>query len=461
MRLVFAITGAASGAQWQAVATQLNTATDDGRIIEGAGFSWREPPLALMYQGVLADGHEGSIQAGTITRIWTEGDLVMAEGSYLDTPEAQAVAGLVGDEATATGLSVSVDLSIQKAVQTLVFPGEAIAEEDTAEQTGEDVVVEIPVIDTANEVFKVQESKMIGLTIVSQPAFDKPVMITNLAWEQPTPEPVAAAAGQDVRMALAVILERLEEDTVFVTELLEALKPPEEEPVAITAAANGAPLVPPNEWFSVPEPDAPTALVITDDGQVYGHLAYWDSCHTGHQGRCLAPPRNASGDYPLFNLGEVETTDGMVTVGQLTIDADHPELELSASQAKDHYAHTALAVADVHIVDGEHGPWLSGAIRPDAEPEKIRVLRASKLSGDWRPWHGSLELIAALATNSPGYPVPRALLAAASNGEPEAVALVSAGAIPPTPLTEDEALRGIRVWGARADGVPGLLKLVG
>jgi hypothetical protein len=232
------------------------------------------------------------------------------------------------------------------------------------------------------------------------------------------------------------------------------------EPSALTAAA---PVVPPREWFDMPEPDAPTPLTITDEGQVYGHLAYWGECHTGHQGRCVEPPANPSGEYPWFNLGEVKTSDGMVTVGQLTLKADHADLPLDLRHARDHYAHTALAAADVHASDGEWGIWLAGALRPDASEEAVRVLRASKLSGDWRPTPDGLELIAALATNAPGFPVPRALLAAGSDGEPEIVALVAAGTIPPqlrrAEPTDEAQDRRLRVLGARAKGVEALAEL--
>src|SRR5699024_2185135 len=43
--------------------------------------------------------------------------------------------------------------------------------------------------------------------------------------------------------------------------------------------ASAAPIEPPQEWFYKPEADGPTALTITDDGRVYGHLATWDTCH--------------------------------------------------------------------------------------------------------------------------------------------------------------------------------------
>ena len=64
---------------------------------------------------------------------------------------------------------------------------------------------------------------------------------------------------------------------------------------ALTAAAAGlVPVTPPADWFAVPEPNAPTALTITADGQVYGHAALWNTCHTGHPGCCTVAPRSRS-----------------------------------------------------------------------------------------------------------------------------------------------------------------------
>ena len=48
-----------------------------------------------------------------------------------------------------------------------------------------------------------------------------------------------------------------------------------------TLTASVAPLKPPREWFERPEAREPTPLTFTADGQIYGHLATWDTCHRG------------------------------------------------------------------------------------------------------------------------------------------------------------------------------------
>ena len=183
--------------------------------------------------------------------------------------------------------------------------------------------------------------------------------------------------------------------------------------------ASAAPLKPPRAWFEKPEPDQPTPVTITADGQVYGHLALWDSCHTGFLSstfnECVKPPRSASG-YQWFNSGALETDDGMVAVGALTYSGSHAPLALGLQAAAAHYDNTSKVGAYVTARDGRHGIWLTGALKSDLPPEGLRDLRANPPSGDWRPWNGGLEMIAALAVPVQGFPVPRSQLALSASG---------------------------------------------
>jgi hypothetical protein len=71
---------------------------------------------------------------------------------------------------------------------------------------------------------------------------------------------------------------------------------------------------------------------------------------------------------------------------------------------------------------------VAGAVRTDVTDGQVATLRASALSGDWRRIGAGLELVAALAVNTPGFPVPRARIKV---GQP--VALVAAGVLHPEP----------------------------
>ncbi|WP_143542544.1 MULTISPECIES: hypothetical protein [unclassified Rhodococcus (in: high G+C Gram-positive bacteria)] len=202
--------------------------------------------------------------------------------------------------------------------------------------------------------------------------------------------------------------------------------------------------------FTMPEPDELTALTVTDDGRVYGHLAQADSCHIGFADVCVSPPTSATG-YAYFHQGEISTTDGPLPVGKLTLGTGHAGMRQAACAAAEHYDNTGTAVAVVRCTDGLWGPWLSGRILPGIDDARIDELRRSGVSGDWRSiQRGSnkLELVAVLAVNVPGFPVPRTRALAASGMR----SLIAAG-IPPTRKRHDrptETKKSIDITQVRA-----------
>lgn len=198
----------------------------------------------------------------------------------------------------------------------------------------------------------------------------------------------------------------------------------QQERDGLTAAA-GPPLIPPRPWFEMEEPDEPTGWTVTADGQVFGHAAIYGTCHTGKPGRCVTPPKSAS-DYAYYKTGLTEVDDGeLIPTGRITLGTGHASLTASPAATAEHYDNTGSVVADVNIRDGKHGIWVSGALRPNVTPERIRELRGASLSGDWRNIRGGLEMLGLLAVNVPGFPVPQAM--AASGEEDEVLALVAAG----------------------------------
>lgn len=194
-----------------------------------------------------------------------------------------------------------------------------------------------------------------------------------------------------------------------------------------------APLKPPRDWFEIPEADQPTPLTFTADGQVYGHLAIWDTCHTGLMSgaytECVRAPRSRD-NYSMFHLGVLETDDGsMLPVGKVTFGTDHARPGLGLQAASSHYGDSGAVGAFVRAVDGQRGIWLSGALRSDLSREGLRDLRANPPSGDWRMFKSNLELIAALAVPVPALPIPRAQLAfsASVGGDLEVSSLILPG----------------------------------
>ena len=192
------------------------------------------------------------------------------------------------------------------------------------------------------------------------------------------------------------------------------------------------PLIPPREWFDSEEADEPTPLTITKEGQVFGHLALWDTCHTGFmQGgfsECVKAPRSVT-DYSFFHLGTLETDQGDVSVGKLTYDTSHAPLSANLQAASRHYDETGSVGAFIRARDGRYGIWASGAVKSDISQTGFRDIRANPPSGDWRLLNRNLELVAALSVVVPGFPIPRSQLALAASaaGELEVSSLILPG----------------------------------
>lgn len=205
----------------------------------------------------------------------------------------------------------------------------------------------------------------------------------------------------------------------------------------VEAIVAAAPKAAPLEWFGDPNLSAPTPITVTEDGRVFGHAAVWGTCHTGFADTCVTPPHES--DYAYFTTGEVLTAEGhRVAVGQITLGTSHAATRgLSVAKAVDHYGDTGTAVADVTAGTDAHGIWVSGAVRPGITDEHVHALRASALSGDWRRIGGSLRMVALLAVNVPGFPIPRTGTALAAGKQ---VSLVAAGVIDRATFTFDDEI---------------------
>lgn len=193
--------------------------------------------------------------------------------------------------------------------------------------------------------------------------------------------------------------------------LIPAFAEAEVEGAVIAGAQEVADLMsPPREWFSDPKLTAPSGITITADGRVFGHIAYWDSCHRGLPG-CTKPPRSSTG-YALFHSNAVLTCEDSepLAVGCLTLDLNHADRRAPARLAADHYDHSGTVFAFVRAGEDEFGVWVAGALAPGLDPAVIEKARRMRLSGDWRPTPQGYELIAAQSVPVPGF-VPTSLIA--------------------------------------------------
>jgi hypothetical protein len=204
-------------------------------------------------------------------------------------------------------------------------------------------------------------------------------------------------------------------DLEVVSEVVDALRARLDNPEALTAA--GFPVAPPDEWFAMQNLPGPTPLTITADGRVSGHAFLWGTCHQGIGDRCVVPPRTSAG-YRYFANGSVLTASGaQVKVGKITKGTGHASIRLGWIPAADHYDNTGTVVAVTSIHEDRFGGQLAGAIVPNASEADVAELRRSPISGDWRRINGNLELVAALAVNTPGFPI----VSLSASGDPDCI----------------------------------------
>jgi hypothetical protein len=164
-------------------------------------------------------------------------------------------------------------------------------------------------------------------------------------------------------------------------------------------------------------------IAVTADGRVMGHLAAWGTCHAGIGNQCVMAPRTNT-SYKYFLNGTVITTEGYaVRVGKITAGTGHADTRLGWVPASDHYDNTGKQVAVVASGEDRWGIWVAGSLVPEADDTDAAMLRRSPLSGDWRRINGNLELVAALAVNTPGFPI----VSLNASGEPDV--LCAAGVI--------------------------------
>lgn len=397
--------------------------TSDKRFIQPGALRTRGLPMALMATTETTWGHEGAELAGRITSLEKVDASGMTDpvsgqpygagvwawsavGEWDSSERAQEFARMVADR---TLCGVSVDLSVS---------------EDRTEITEVD--------DDGwptDGLYVVESGEIMGCTALPFPAFAG-AWIEDLDAALGSGQPATGVTPADYVPPEESGEPIPQEDAVAAGAwwtVREAGPGCSSCDGALAASADGTEVAPDPSWFTDPGFTGPTAISVDDAGRVSGHLALWGTCHTGVAAECVVPPRSAT-DYALFHVGAVRCWDGSeIAAGHLTLGGGHAPVSggLGVNAVRAHYDDTGTVVADVRAGEDEFGIWVAGAMRPDVSASQLRAFRAAPLSGDWRRYGQALELIAALAVNVPGFPVPR-VQAVRASGRP--VALVAAGA---------------------------------
>lgn len=381
--------------------------TGDGRQITPGALDWLPCPLPLM--GLKTSAHDPSGMSANdpayiigridyIRRSADNANIIQAGGVLLTTEHGLEWAEIIGQMGR-----VGVSADVVDVESEISVTEDGIGEDD-------EFLEDMDVIETLTK------GTIAALTCCPMPAFPSCYIVlgTEAPETAPTMTPTAAQAGMAYRIANAETCEPCAEGTT----------------PALVAA--GGPLAPPTAWFQDPaftngdprlvelvdqKTGRPTGkyscpITVTADGRVFGHLATWGVCHTDYlqRGRCITAPHSKTG-YALFHSGSVLTAEGtIVDTGPLTVDGSHANLHMSLAAAQAHYDNSATRVANVRAGEDEYGIWVAGAIHPEASDAQVYTLRSTPLSGDWRPWGTSDELIAGHGVNTAGFPQPKATL---------------------------------------------------
>lgn len=339
--------------------------TKDGRLLEEGGFTEPRLPIPIMsLRETGPGGHQGAVVAGRLDFIEVSTDgIVSGVGFARDDEDGRRMAA---DIKTGANAGNSVDLrDVELRVK---FP--SWEEYDNEDEEGFTRIPKVQVNFT--------EYTLGATTIVPVPAFKH----AHAEIEEGTFELTASLAGWSIDESNLAI--------------------PTDDVVAEMVASGAS--VSPWDDFHTPEPDHHQKVIVDADNRVYGHLGTWDSCHTGIVGRCATIPRSRT-NYASFNKPGVLTERGMVSTGPLFLAGGHVKSirGLTPDEINEAYGGVENTWADVRVVDGRFGPWISGRVRPGVPPEKVYAARASRLSGHWL----ADELYAVVCVNAEGFNVTR------------------------------------------------------
>ena len=472
---------------WRGVLAVEGVPTGDGRLMAEGSLRWKTP-LPLRWAREDHGGHDGAVVVGRILSVQRNGKEIYAEGDFdLGSEHGQEARRQV-EEGLTVGISVDLDDVDVELRMPADMMDEEPAEDEDADVDAEGRVVVLREADD-DVMMVMTDARIRAATMVATPAFleatietidEVPAASGSFSLDASDRTPTAGmadeaqraldwradghAGGEEntVQRARSIAArESLSADTIRRMHAFFSRNARYPSQAGFSPGDDGYPsrarvawglwggnagrswsralvermdsmsLVaapsprPPAEWFANPRLSSATPVTVTEEGRVFGHLAAWGTCHTGFSESCVTPPRSQS-DYRYFRTGLVIAADGSeIPVGRLTADTGHAGRRLGAADTSAHYDHTGLAVADVAAGEDEFGIWIAGAVRPGIAREQVDRLRASPLSGDWRSVGGSLELVAALAVNSPGFPIPRALVASGRTHSLQAAGVVS------------------------------------
>ena len=376
--------------RWEGVIAREGEMTGDGRLIEDGALRWDDLPIPLRVAFKDVGGHDGAEVCGRIETVERRDNSdIYATGTFDLGSAVGTEAFRQVSEQMSNGVSIDTDDVTFRIMAKADMPESDVADSGNDSDVEPDPAgrVKVAAMSSSDELMVIESARLRAATLVAVPAFAT-ARVYAAGTAPSTSEPAERDENTDSeeKMARSADADPLSRDSLI---------------------AAAIPTAPPEAWFKDPQLTGPTALVVEDDGRVYGHIAVWGTCHIGQVGKCVEPPTSPS-NYAYFRTGVLRTAEGTsVAVGHLTMGTGHAGPRDSANAAAEHYDNTGTVFSDVAAGEDAHGIWVAGALRPGITAEQVRVARSAPISGDWRTIRGSLELVGALAVNVPGFPVPR------------------------------------------------------
>lgn len=422
---------------WEGPIVFENVSTGDNRIFKSNSIIW-EPetlPWAFRWQKSSGQGHAGSVPVGRVDRLQRmEDGSIYGYGVVIPALSVEATEYMklletgVGGGVSVDGDSAQFDVlendEGQPRVEFSSMRLRALSAVDIPAFNGARIHLIKP-----NKYPVIAKDPQQGQPVSQTPA-SAPASVMGLATSSSSTGTVKISyeTTETVEEAVAPeLLHTLEEIQDVIDEVVDGEIEVEANTYFRTKesigwrfdnlVASAIPVLPTIEAFVEPEFTGPTPLTVTKDGRVFGHLALFNTCHIGFPGTCVKPPKGSK--YQYFHTGQIETSEGdLVDVGHLTFNTGHAGMSDNPRAAAEHYDNTGTVAADVRAGEDQFGIWVVGALRSHLSDADIRAFRSAPLSGDWRRIAGRLELVGALAVNTPGFMVPRAKALVAS-GETE------------------------------------------
>lgn len=415
------------GQKWTGTIAFEGEPTGDGRMLERGSLYWDTLPISLIWDRDEGD-HSGAV-LGNVSRIWRDGDAIMAEGELHDDSEDMAtrravtrVMELLDDGAVGVSINLDseeVEIRIRRedideieeevvAASAAPVKPDDVSDEEWAELQAMRVGLES---ETEEDGPEVDED---GREVVMKFKRDDELwVVTSARVRHLAIVDTAAFAGAKIALVSGPIENRMALPWHWEGAVIASTASLDVDAFRDPGFGINGDLDDRLVWQQPERPEERgtwgVPLTVTDDGRVYGHVALWNRCHAGFADRCVRPP--VGGTYRRFM--SASAVPGVRT-GPITIGTTHAKLRMRPQEAMDHYSDTGRAVADVTVGEDRHGIWASGRLRPGVSEADVAALRGSALSGDWRQVGGALQLSGILAVNNPGFLVERAEALAAS-----------------------------------------------